>query len=391
MVSCSNYPQGYFNAYAALAVRADLDGVLHQGDYLYEYANDGYGDGRRFGRIPAPDKEIVALEDYRARHAQYKADPDSQAMHRQHPLIGVWDDHEFTNNTWWEGAQNHNPDRDEGDWVVRRAAAVQAYFEWMPIREDVQTRRPRIYRTLGFGTLADLILLDTRLVGRDEQARRGQVDAVEAPGRSLLGAAQEAWLQDELFESKRAGTRWQILGQQVMFAPQVIPGGPTSNTDSWDGYRAGRERVFDMIETARLDSVAVLTGDVHSSWAYDLPRRPFYGYDSGSGRGSLGVEIVGTSVSSPSSLGSGPNGEQQLADTRAARPHLHYVDGRYRGYVIIDVTRERLQADFFAVDTVEKRSTVERFVTGFAAPAGQMHLTRQALPATPPRASDPAP
>jgi alkaline phosphatase D len=391
VVSCSNYPQGYFNAYAALAARADLDVVLHLGDYLYEYANGGYGDGTKYGRAPSPDKEITALADYRERHAQYKADPDSQAVHRQHPFIVVWDDHEFTNNTFWDGAQNHNPDRGEGEWASRRGAAVQAYFEWMPIREDVQSRRPRIYRSFRFGTLADLILLDTRLIGRDEQARRGHVDAVEAPGRSLLGLAQEAWLHGELIESKRAGARWQILGQQVMFAPQVIPGGPTSNTDSWDGYRAGRERVFDMIEEAKVDSVAVLTGDVHSNWVYDLPRRPFYGYDPGTGRGSLGVEIVGTSVSSPSGLGSGPEGEQQLESTRAARPHLHYVDGRYRGYVVVDITRERLHADFYAMRTIETRSTDQRFVTAFAAPAGEMHFTRQASPVKTVAAPDPAP
>jgi alkaline phosphatase D len=388
VVSCSNYPQGYFNAYAALAVRADLDAVVHLGDYIYEYANRGYGDGTKYGRIPAPDKETVLLEDYRIRHAQYKADPDSQAVHRQHPFIVVWDDHEIANNTWRDGAQNHQPDQ-EGDWQVRRDAAVRAFNEWMPIRE--QSPGARIYRTLRFGDLADLILLDTRLIGRDEQARRTQIDSVEAPGRSLLGDAQEAWLRGEFAESRRARTRWQLLGQQVMFAPLTIPGDLPGNTDTWEGYRANRERVFDMIEEFRLDSVAVLTGDVHSSWAYDLPRRPFYLYDPTTGRGSLGVEVVATSVSSPSTLGSGPNGEKQLADLRAARPHLHYVDGRYRGYVIVDITHERLQADFFAMRTIESRSRDERFVKALAAPVGLMHFTEQASPAKAPASPDPAP
>jgi alkaline phosphatase D len=392
VVSCSNYPFGYFNAYAALASRADLDAILHLGDYIYEYANGGFGDGTATGRLPQPSSEIIALADYRARHAQYKADPDSQAAHRQHPFIVVWDDHELANNTWSGGAENHNPERGEGDWLVRRNAAVQAFFEWMPIREDATARSPRIYRALKWGQLADLVMLDTRLVGRDQQAAsREDVAAIESPTRSLLGRAQEAWLHTELAESRRTGTRWQLLGQQVMFAPQSAPGRPAGNPDSWDGYRSARDRVFDMVEQLKLDSFVVLTGDVHSSWAYDLPRRPFDAYDPSTGRGSLGVEFAGTSVTSSSNLGTGPDGEKQLAAIMAARPHLHYVDGRYRGYYLVDLTRERLQVDFYAMKTILDRTAEERFVKGFAAAAGQMHLTELASPAPSAMAPDPAP
>ena len=170
IASCANLPFGYFNVYRRIAERADLDGVLHLGDYLYEYQNGRYGNGTALDRIPEPDREVVTLDDYRHRHAQYKRDPDLQEAHRQHPFITVWDDHEFANNTWRDGAENHNPDRGEGEWAARRAAAVQAYLEWMPIREDLATRRPRIYRSFAFGDLADLIMLDTRLLDRDEQA-----------------------------------------------------------------------------------------------------------------------------------------------------------------------------------------------------------------------------
>jgi alkaline phosphatase D len=392
VVSCANYPFGYFNAYAALARRADLDAVLHLGDYIYEYENGRFGDGTGLRRIPEPNAEILNVADYRARHAQYKADPDSQEVHRQHPFIVVWDDHELANNAWSGGAENHNPERGEGDWYLRRNAAVRAFFEWMPIREDAAALAPRIYRTLRWGDLADLVMLDTRLVGRGQQVgSRDDVAAVESPARSLLGAAQEDWLRGELAESRRAGTRWQILGQQVMFAPQSPPGRPGTNPDSWDGYRATRERVFDMIEALKLDSVAVLTGDVHSHWAYDLPRRPYEAYDPATGRGSLGVELACTSVTSSSTLGAGPDGEKQLATIRAARPHLHYVDGRYRGYYLLDLTRERLQADFYAMRTVLDRTPDERFVKGLAAPAGRMHLSEQASPAPARPAPDPAP
>ena len=179
VVSCSNLPQGYFNAYACLANRLDLDAILHLGDYLYEYANAQYGDGTKYGRAPVPDKEMVLLEDYRQRHAQYKADPDSQEIHRQHPFIVTWDDHEFTNNTWMNGAENHDHDgQDEGDWNARRQAAMQAYFEWMPIREDAPTLQGRIYRAFRFGNLATLFMLDTRMIGRD-RAGATQGDRVD--------------------------------------------------------------------------------------------------------------------------------------------------------------------------------------------------------------------
>ncbi|MGE3274775.1 MAG: alkaline phosphatase [Vicinamibacterales bacterium] len=393
VVSCANFPFGYFNAYGAIAARPDLDLVVHLGDYYYEYANNSYGnrpegDGTRFGRIPVPDRETIALADYRARHAQYKTDPDLQAIHRQHPFVVTWDDHEFANNAWRGGAQNH--DSTEGDWYVRRNAAMRAYFEWMPIREG-DALGPRIYRTIRLGGLADLIMLDTRLVGRDQQVDRREVALIEEANRSILGAGQEDWLGGELVESVRAGTPWQVLGQQVIFAPQVAAHEASANADSWDGYRACRDRVFDMVEAAGVRNLAVLTGDAHSNWAWDLPRRPFDGYDPATGRGSLGVELVGTSVTSPSTLGTGPDGEAFLRRIRDSRPNLHYVDGRYRGYYILDLTPERLQADYYTMRTIEDRSRDETFARGFAAEAGRMHLEPVSSPAPAKDAPEPAP
>jgi alkaline phosphatase D len=380
VVSCSNLPQGYFNAYACLANRLDLDAILHLGDYLYEYANAQYGDGAKYGRAPVPDKEMVLLEDYRQRHAQYKADPDSQEIHRQHPFIVTWDDHEFTNNTWMNGAQNHNNDgQDEGDWNARRLAAIQAYFEWMPIREDAPTLQGRIYRAFRFGNLATLFMLDTRMIGRDRQVLSKEIASIEDPKRQLLGAAQEGWLAEQFVTSVRNKSTWTVLGQQVMFAPQTPTGAVAGNADSWDGYRGARGRVFDMVERAKVGNLAVLTGDVHSSWAFDVPRDPFQGYDKATGKGSLGVEFAGTSVTSPSNVGR--DGQKQLDDLKAARPHLHYVDGRYRGYYIVDLTRERLQADYYAVATVAERSAKERFEQGFITESGRNHLVPASTPA----------
>jgi alkaline phosphatase D len=373
VVSCANLPQGFFNAYACLAARPDLDAVLHLGDYLYEYGNTQYGDGARFGRVPLPNKELVLLLDYRERHAQYKADPDTQAVHQQHPFICVWDDHEFANNSWSGGAQNHNNNNEaEGAWSDRRRAALQAYFEWMPVRQATPTLDGKIYRAFRFGGLATLVMLDTRIIGRDEQVPRENSALVESTARHLLGAEQEQWLAEQFATSVRNKSTWTLLGQQVMFAPQTPAGQTAGNPDSWDGYRGARTRVFDMIDRAKLTNLAVLTGDVHSSWAFDLPRDPFGGYDKATGKGSMGVEFAGTSVSSPSNVGR--DGEKQLADLRAARPHLHYVDGRYRGYYIVDLTSQRLQTDYYAVATIEERTTKERFEKGFVTESGRNHL-----------------
>ena len=385
--SCANLPNGFFNAYRGIANRSDLDAVVHLGDYLYEYQNARYGDGRRFGRIPMPDRELVSLEDYRTRHAQYRTDPDLQEAHRQHPWITVWDDHEFANNTWRDGAANHNPDQGEGDWPTRRAASARAYYEWMPIRTSGTPAEGRIYRAFPFGSLADLVMLDTRLVGRDQQSPRDRLEAIEDPKRSLLGSRQEAWLFEQLQRSATRGARWQLLGQQVMFAPNNPSGRPAVNADAWDGYRPARDRVIDFLEVNRMKSAVILTGDVHSSWAYDVPKNPWNGYDSSSGRGATAVEFVTPSVTSAS--GWDPKtAESRLTELRAARPHLKWADGLSHGYIVLDVTKEAVQADWFGVATIDQRSSEERFVKGFTSAAGEPHLVEAATPA---RSNAPAP
>jgi alkaline phosphatase D len=390
LASCSNLPFGFFNVYGRIAARGDLDAVLHLGDYIYEYANNQYGsraegDGRPFGRVPFPDRETVTLDDYRARYAQYREDPDLQAAHRQHPFIVVWDDHESANNSWAGGAQNHDPT--EGAWADRRAAAMRAWREWMPVRVPPGAESG-IERRFAFGDLADLMMLDTRLAGRDQQAAAGDVAAMESRSRQLLGRAQEEWLSENLRDSVAAGKPWQLLGQQVMFAPQAPGGTPAGSTDSWEGYRAARGRVFDMAAGARVKHLMVLTGDVHSSWAYDLARDPFTAarYDPTTGRGAVGTEIVTPAVTSPNGLT-----PDRVAALQAARPHLKYVTGRYRGYVVLDITRERLQADWWSVPTIAERSAAEAFEKGMVSAAGQPCLTDAGSPAPSRPSRDPAP
>lgn len=393
VLSCSSLPHGYFNVYRRVAERPDLDAVLHLGDYIYEYANGGYGDGTALGRIPEPNKEIITLDDYRTRYAQYRRDADLQEAHRQHPFIVVWDDHEIANNTWREGAQNHNPEKGEGEFAPRRAAAVQAYLEWMPIREDRFPRQIRIYRSFSFGSLADLLMLDTRLVGRDAQApTRESIATLDDPKRSILGADQEAWLGGKLAASARAGVKWQLLGQQVKLAPESLPGAPAVSADTWDGYRPARQRLLDTIATQKGVNAVVLTGDVHSAWAYDVPRNPWDGYDSATGKGTVAVEIVTPSITSPSGFGTPEEAAKRVETYRKSRPHLKYVEGLYRGYVVLDVTAERARADWFYVPTVTERTNTEQFGRGAVTVAGNPHLIEETSPAPTPRdVAEPAP
>ncbi len=380
-VSCSNLPFGYFNVYRRIAERDDLNAVLHLGDYLYEYPNRDYGDGARFGRVPQPDKEITTLADYRTRHAQYKTDPDLQEVHRRHPFIPVWDDHEITNNAWTDGAQNHQIEEEEGDWFLRREAAVRAYFEWMPIREPEPWPSQRTWRAFHFGRLMDLIMLDTRLIGRSRQAEWGDAEAMAHPSRTLLGGRQEAWLFRELIASRDAGVRWPVLGQQVMMGPFLDADGKPQNPDQWDGYAASRNRLFDLLDRERIDNLIVLTGDVHQSWGMDVPRDPLAGYDPDTGAGSYAVDFVTTAVSSPSSLlrrlGTEAEVAREVAAIRAANPHAKFGEGFHRGYCLLDVTRDRVRNDWYFVSSVEERTDSVRWAAGLLVAPG----TRRAAPA----------
>ncbi|MDX3904523.1 MAG: alkaline phosphatase D family protein [Pigmentiphaga sp.] len=239
--SCSNFPAGYFHVYAEAAKRGDLDAAIHLGDYIYEYGREGYASGQAqaMGRESDPVHEIVALADYRQRYAQYRSDPDLQALHAALPFIAVWDDHEITNDTWQDGAENHQPET-EGDFGLRKAAAVRAYHEWLPTRP--QSPLNVIYRSFDFGDLLSLHMLDTRVLARAQQLSYGSylgalltatdpatglaefaagfTADVSDPARELLGTAQTAWLQERMAASSAT---WQVLGQQVLMGPVHLP------------------------------------------------------------------------------------------------------------------------------------------------------------------------
>ena len=370
-VCCSNYPSGFFNVYRCVANRSNLDAVVHLGDYIYEFENGRYGEGSGLLRIPEPRKEAVTLSDYRIRYATYRSDPDLQEAHRVHPFIAVWDDHELTNDAWSGGAVNHNPEQGEGDWATRRAAAYKAYLEWMPIRE-APGGGIHLYRSFRFGNLADLIMLDTRGL-RDQQVGSSDVELLADQRRSILGAPQEAWLFDQLRASQRAGSAWRVLGQQVMFSRLGQPGRGALLPDSWDGYPMARDRVMDLLTSERVRDVAVLSGDVHSSWAFDVPRNPWDGY-ARPGQGSIAVELVAPAISSPP-LFTAPEMRDRSVLLRALLPHLKFLEGESRGYVLLDITPKQLRSEWYFVPTVLERSAAEQRAAAFVCERGSAHLT----------------
>lgn len=397
VVSCSNHAYGYFNAYRHIAERADLDLVMHLGDYLYEYGINQYGTAR----TPEPAHEMVTLADYRMRHAQYKRDADLQAMHRQHPMIAIWDDHEITNDAWKDGAQNHTEGA-EGVWAERVAQALKAYYEWMPTRVPDASDLRKNWRGFRYGDLAELLMLEERVSARSQQLIESgqftQTGAFTDASRGLLGETQEAWVASSLRNSK---ARWKFLGQGVMFAQlkgvgaaNAAGGGSFLNADQWDGYQPARNRIYDILKgnatTPGVDNVVVLTGDIHSSWAADLTQDPNNadvasgGYNRVTGEGSRAVEFVGTSVTSPGL--NDPQGST-AAFLRSQNPHFKYIDLMRRGYMLIDATPQRVVGEWWYVDTVASISHVQAFGTAFEVQAGTNRLVPSAQ--TTPRSNPP--
>ncbi len=377
--SCSNYPQGFFNVYREMANRADLDAVLHLGDYIYEYGPGGFGTESGLGRDPVPAAEIIALDDYRRRYAQYRSDADLQAVHRQHPFICVWDDHESANNAWYGGAENHTPGA-EGDWFARRSDAIKAYFEWMPIRETgvIDGFGDRsIYRNFRFGDLIDLFMLDTRLHARDQQAAVFDKNTTADINRSILGFDQEQWLHTGLSQSQNAGVRWRVVAQQVMMAQLTIKNDLALNTDQWDGYQASRNRLFDHITRQGIDNFVVLTGDIHSSWVFDLSDNPFNPFNYGriTGRGAIGGEFVTPGVSSGFSDKSALTEIAALA-VDGGLPHLKWANLTQRGYVLLDINHNRTKAHWYHVDTVASQDYRSNLARIYSQQAGANHIHR---------------
>jgi len=445
--SCANYPAGYFNAYRAMADDADLDLVLHLGDYIYEYDAAGYASASSLGlgRVSEPLNELTRLSDYRRRHGQYKSDPDLQKLHARLPFILSWDDHEFVNDAWVDGAQNHN--QGEGDWEQRKAAGLQAYYEWMPIRAPRQRPLSEQWRSFEIGDLATLIILETRISARDEQVSlvedmrfvtikfdisdidRPKLAAADASGahievlrqpydlngdeataitdyqqikkiaaaeempagivyypniaeftehvldhadRQILGQKQRDFVAEKLTESA-ANKPWQIIGNQTILAkldtPDLAAGlsesemekvphwlkplffwskfGVPFGTDSWNGYGAEREWLLGEAATSESNMI-VLTGDTHSAWGIDL--QPQIGGDWHA------VELGVSAISSPGiSEALGIEARHLSEMLVEANSNLYYSETGHRGYLSVELTPEKVNAQFHHISTVDDR------------------------------------
>ena len=377
--SCSNKPFGWFNAYAHAAARSDIDLVVHLGDYIYEYQRGDYPGTAEtlIGRDIEPATEILALDDYRQRYASYRVDPALQELHRLFPMVAIWDDHEFANDAWMNGAENHQPN--EGDWQVRKAIAKRVHAEWLPGPD-------RIWQRYDIGNLVSLITLDTRIEGRDLQLDIGKAlaggkaglatfhdGAWSDPKRSLLGMEQEAWFGSTIKASVKSGQTWQLVAQQIVmgniFTPKAAAGwlgekpakralgyvnggiaaaaaGIPGNMDSWGGYSQARKRLLKAAQRANADMV-VVSGDSHNAWAFDLAE----------GGKPAGVEFAGQSVTSPgyeSALAADP--AVVRAGLIAGNPEMTWCDTSRRGYLTVTFTPDAARCDWVFMSTIRDRT-----------------------------------
>lgn len=332
VATCAKFSRGFFNSYARIGERNDIDAVIHLGDYIYE--NDQQGD---IGRPMIPPKRLQTLDEYRTRYAQYRSDPDLIYAHQQYPWIVVWDDHETSNNAWQYGSE-HWPDSTVYAEIKR--VATQAYFEWMPIRRPDTTEPYRIYREFQYGDLVDLLMLDTRREGRMQQVPIGDPATYDS-NRTILGAQQYDWLIENLDSST---AQWKVIGQQVMFAPLRILGSAL-NEDQWDGYPAERAKILNHLHDQNQHNTVILSGDFHVAWASDLPYDDS-AYDT-SGQGSVAVEFVVPAIAQDS-----PDLVVPFSLIKANNPHIQYVEFELKGYTVLDITKDKAQGDFYYVPTI---------------------------------------
>ncbi|WP_217516410.1 alkaline phosphatase D family protein [Vibrio metschnikovii] len=397
VVSCSNYPTGYFNVYREIVLqhqKKPFDAVLHLGDYIYEYGSGGYAteNAASLGREPSRGTECVSLQDYRARYAQYRQDSDLQALHASMPMIAVWDDHEIANDTWLNGAENHQPE--QGSFELRRAAAAAAWVEWLPVRENPESN-VIIYRHFSFGDLLDLYMLDTRVVARDEpldyfslsspsmEGIAGLVAQSRQPGRNLLGQHQKQWLKNQM---ANASGKWSIMGQQVLMSRMELPStvmqalfglfmaddenkalalnhvnqaiqtylaNPNSdphlipyNLDAWDGYYQEREWLYHLAQQEGKRFIS-LAGDSHNAWCSQL-------FDA-QGK-AIGIEFATSSVSSPGLeeyLGVDGSTIMQMEHVLPLLVReLQWTDLKQRGFLRLDVTKEKAEATWTFISNI---------------------------------------
>jgi alkaline phosphatase D len=389
VVSCAKFNAGFFNGYARIAERDDLDFVLHLGDYIYEASETPPANqtpGADIGRPFEPRNECVTLDDYRTRYAQYRADPDTQAMHAAHPIIAAIDDHELADGAWRGGADNHLEERD-GPWSQRRANAFRARSEWLPVRLD-PANPERVYRSFAIGDLADMFIIDTR-TGRDQPVKGA---AAADPGRTQLGQVQRDWLFEGL---EASSAKWRLLGNSSIlgrtWAPD-LPGelhdglawlklintkGDGPDADQWEGYPQERDL---LIEHLARENTVVLSGDIHVGMALELER-------DGKPGESIAPEFVTASLTSQN-LDDKAGWEYRTTSVDIERqfvatlPNVLWCDMDSHGYMLADLTPDRLRIEWWFVDTVLKRTPNERLAAAAEVRSGSTEIVNQSFPSS---------
>ena len=389
VVSCANWQHGFFNAYDHIARQDHFDAFIHLGDYYYEYAADDYLDAAASGtgRLHEPRHEIIKLDDYRMRHAQYRTDAGLQGITAQMPMIAIWDDHESSNDSWTGGAENHEDG--EGDWDERRQAALRAYYEWMPIREPRPGRvRSDIFRSYDYGDLLTLLTVETRLTARAEPITvedhfseikaNGSADdfkknILRDPAREMFGPTQSDFIIETLKTSKANGKAWRLMANQVIMGRLLTPDLSPYVTeeamvniekewagirdfvglseynlpvypDSWDGYPIARENFYARLIKEDIHDLLVVTGDAHEFWVNDLT--------SEAGE-KVGLELVTTSVSSKTLTAylGGATAEYNLLLTQS-NPDALYYNALHNGYIDLTLGRTKGHVKMVGINTV---------------------------------------
>jgi alkaline phosphatase D len=336
--SCQHYEHGYYTAYRHMC-GDELDLVVHLGDYIYE-GPVGKGKVRQHN-----SPEIKTLEEYRNRYALYRGDADLRQAHALFPWVVTWDDHEFDNN--YAGDISEELDVKVEDFLKRRAAAYQAYYEHMPLRRAQLPMGPhlQLYRSVAFGRLAEFQVLDTRQYRSDQpngDHNKPLTGDVFSETATMLGDEQERWLLERLTHSPAT---WNVLAQQVMMARvDRVPGEEAAfSMDQWAGYDRPRKRLLGELASRRIANPVVLTGDIHSNWVNDLK----IDFDDEHAP-TVATEFVGTSITS------GGDGAQQGKDVSALLAENPFVrfHNRERGYVRCTVTPQQWIADYCVVPKV---------------------------------------
>lgn len=363
IVSCNALEWGYFNAFEALAKKPEIAAIVHLGDYIYEYGTGEYGD-TTLGRIHQPKHEIISAQDYHQRYAQYRSDPQLQAAHAAHPFICIWDDHEVANNSHLQGAENHQDN--EGDYLLRLTNARQIYYDWMPIREDSSGQ---LYRSFQFGQIADLHMLDERLAGRTAPAENFHPETLADTSLHILGEQQLNWLCKQLKQSK---ARWQLIGNQVLFAQldlaNILPQYAV-NTDAWDGFRYEKQRLLDTIQAQQYQNMVFLTGDTHCSWYFTI--------DANKNSPAPTIHEFATPSVSSANYNEFIHGWDTLAVAQYRlfrdNPALQYTNLSDHGYLIVKINAAKLQTEFHYMKTIREQNIQEKTIKTFNVPYVSTH------------------